>query len=271
MSGRGALANRLGTHARTTSRREVEQTAMSEQQPPTERETELAAPARMSRGTLLGCVGLVCILLTLPLLWLAVGVGSGWLAHVLPLLAFATAIGGAALTLRVPSALTARSNDPQRPLTREGAAPAIERPATSANRLAWAFSAALLVCALLGYALEVTRIGVLWGLALMLIAGAVILAQGVLVGWGRQPAPALRWLRVSIYGATARQSGTLLSIGFVTLGGALFLALLDGYVWGPVGLALLVAALVMITPLARRAPRRRGSQRADDSRTGQPD
>lgn len=240
---------------------------MSEQPPPIEHDTELA-PARMTRGTLLGCVGLLCIMLTLPLLWLAVGAGSGWPAHVLPLLAFATAIGGAALTLRVPSGLAARSNDPQRPLTRAGSAPAIERPATIANRLAWALSAALVACALLGYTLEFTRVGVQWGLALMLAAGASILAQGVLVGWGRQPAPALRWLRVSIYGATARQSGVLLSIGFVTLGGALFLALLDGYIWGPVGLALLVATLVMVTPLARRAPRRNTFRRQDDERVG---
>ena len=243
---------------------------MSEQQPPTERDTELA-PARMTRGTLLGCVGLMCIMLTLPLLWLAVGAGPGWLAHVLPLLAFATAIGGAALTLRVPSGLATRSSDPERPLTRAGAAPALERPATGANRLAWACSAALVVCALFGYALEVTRVSVLWGLALMLAAGAFILAQGVLVVWGRQPAPALRWLRVSIYGATVRQSGLLLSIGFVTLGGALFLALLDGYTWGPLGLALLVAALALVTPLARRAPRRQSSWRVDESRGGRRD
>lgn len=237
---------------------------MSDERTNAENRAQVTPPARFSRDTLLGCLGLGCVLLTLPLLWLAVGVGSGWLSHALPLLAFAAAVGGGALTLRVPAALGMRSADPLRPLTHSGAAPAIERPATAANRAAWALSALLLFAAISGYALEVVRPGSIWGLALMLAAGALMLAQGLLVGWGRLPAPALRWLRLSIYGATGRQSGSLVAIGFVIVGAALFLALLDGYAWGLAGLTLCVLALVLLTPLARRMPNQRRAPHVPD-------
>jgi hypothetical protein len=244
---------------------------MSDERPRSADHPDLAQPARFTRDTLVGCLGLGCILLTLPLLWLAVGVGAGWLSHVLPVLAFVAAIGGAALTLRVPGGSIARSTDPQRPLTHTGATPTIERPATRANRMAWACATALLLGALGGYIAEITHPGSPGGLALMLATGALIVTQGILVGWERLPAPALRWLRLTIYGAAGRQSALLLAIGFIILSGALFLALLDGFVWGPLGLALLVAALVVITPLARRAPRRHGPLRMAEPRTTQPD
>ena len=86
---------------------------MSQDGPPIHDQEELAPPARITRETLVGCLGLACVLLALPLLWLAVGVGGGWLAHVLPLLAFIAAIGGAALTVVVPASRVTRSSDPQ--------------------------------------------------------------------------------------------------------------------------------------------------------------
>lgn len=241
---------------------------MSQDGPPANENSDLAPPARFTRETLLGCLGLLCVLLTLPLLWLAVGVGKGWLAHLLPLLAFVAAIGGAALTLRVPSGRIARSSDPERPLTHDGSPPTIERPASPANRLMLALSVALVFCAIAGYAAEVIASGAVWGLLLMLGAGVALLAQGGSISVGWLPAPAMRWLRLSIYGETIRQSAPLLAIGFVTLAGALFLALLDGYAWGPLGLGLLVVALALLTPFARRMPRRdvppRGSARTTE-------
>ncbi len=237
---------------------------MSEDSPRMEENTEPTPAAHFTRETLLGCLGLFCVLLTLPLLWLAVVSEPRWLAHALPPLAFAAAIGGAALTLRVPAGRAARSSDPQRPLTHAGSAPTIERPASRGNRLAWALTAALIACALAGYALEVIRSGGAWGLALMLVAGVSLMTQGILVGLGRMPMPALRWLRFTIYGQTGHQSAFLMASGFVTLAGALFLALLDGDRWGLFGLALLVVALVLIAPLARRMPRRSGPLRTND-------
>jgi len=227
---------------------------MSQEGQPADDNTDLAPPARFTRETLLGCLGLLCVLLTLPLLWLAVGVGTGWLAHLLPLLAFAAAIGGAVLTLRVPAGRTARSTDPQRPLTHAGSAPTIERPARLANRLMWLLAALLVACAIGGYAAEVIASGAAWGLALMLGAGLTLLALGACIGAGWVPAPALTWQRHSIYGETIRQSAPLLAVGFVTIAGALFLALLDGYSWGPLGLGLLVVALALLTPFIRRTP-----------------
>lgn len=228
---------------------------MSQDGPPTPDPAELTPPARITRETLIGCLGLVCVLLTLPLLWLAVGVGGGWLAHVLPLLAFIAAIGGAALTLVVPASRVTRSSDPQRPLTHQGGAPMVERPAALGNRLSWASAAFLIVCAVAGFAAESLTGGeAAWGLALMLVAGALLLTHGGLVGFRLVPPPALRWLRLSIYNGPIRQSAALLATGFVAVGGALFLALLDGRLWGVLGLALLVAALALMTPLTRRIP-----------------
>lgn len=229
---------------------------MSQDGPPIEEREELAPPARITRETLLGCLGLACVLLTLPLLWLAVGVGGGWLAHVLPMLAFISAIGGAALTLVVPATRVLRSSDPRRPLTHQGAAPVVERPAAQAHRISWAAAALLVVFALVGFAIETLSGGAIGGLGLMLGSGALLLVQGALVTAGLLPAPALRWLRLSIYGGALRQSAPLLAAGFVAFGGALFLALLDGHLWGLLGLGLLVVAVALLTPLARRVPPR---------------
>jgi hypothetical protein len=236
---------------------------MSQDGPPIEEREELAPPARITRKTLLGCLGLACVLLTLPLLCLAVGVCGGWLAHVLPLLAFISAVGGAALTLVVPATRVMRSSDPRHPLTHQGVAPVVELPAGQANRLSWAAATLLVVVALVGFAIETLSGGALGGLGLMLGAGALLLAQGALVVAGRLPTPALRWLRLSIYSGALRQSAPLLAAGFVALGGALFLALLDGYHWGLLGLALLVVALALLTPLARRLPRRQVRRQPD--------
>lgn len=235
-----------------------------------ERQLESAEPARFTRDTLLGCAGLALILLTLPLLWLAVSIGEGWLTHVLPLLAFMAAAGGAALTLRVPAGRIERSSDPQRPLTRTGSTPSIERPATTSNRASWACGCALLAIAVGGYSLEVSLPGGLLGLALMLAAGSLLVAQGILVAWGRIPAPALHWLRLSLYNVALRQSAILIALGLISLGAALFLALLDGYTWGVLGLVALVTSLVFITPLARRSPPQRLPAREQGARRTPP-
>lgn len=221
-------------------------------------------PARLTRGTLLGCLGILCVLLTLPLLWLAVGVGGGALARALPIVAFALAIAGAALAFRVPAGAPRPAANPERPLTRHGDAPVVERPATRANRLSLVVTGGLTLCALSGFTIETiaasarTPAGPPWGLLVMLLAGVGLLAQGALVGMSRAPTPAWRWLRLSIYGAAGRQSAFLLAGGFVATAGALFLILLDGFLIGALGLALLVMAMVVITPLSRRAPRWQG-------------
>ncbi len=227
---------------------------MSDELPRTDDPTQLPGPARFTRETLIGCVGLLCVLLTVPLLWIAVGLGRGWLNHALPLLAFAAAIGGAALTLRVPSGLITRSNDPRRPLTSSGDAPTIEQPATTANHLTAALSTILALVAAVGICFELAQPGKPWGLAFMLASGAALLILGLLVYSDRAPAPAWRWVRRSIYGAAFRTSGPLIAGGLFSLCGGLFRGMLDGYSWGVLGLATVVVIGMLLTPLARRMP-----------------
>ena len=229
---------------------------MSERDPRGMDDSGLVSPARFTRETLLGCLGIACVLLLLPLLWLGLGATSGWLARALPLGAFALVVVGAALTLRVPGGLTPRSRDPRHPLTRAGAPPVMERPATPAARASLAVSAALVILSGGGYLAESGAQGAHapWGLLVSLVAGAGLMAQGALVGVGRFEPPALRWQRVSISGVARGQGGALVAIGFVAVGGSLLLALLEGFPWGAAGLILLVVALVVVAPLARRAP-----------------
>lgn len=229
---------------------------MSQTEPPMSDGAELAPAPRFTRGTFLGCVGLFCTLLALPLLWLAVSVSARWASHLLPPLAFVAAIGGAALTLRVPGSQAFGSRDPRRPLTHSGSSPTVERPATAANQMVWALAAALTLGALGGYVLEVAHNRDTLGLSLAIGGGLALLGLGSLVASGRAPAPGLRWLKLSIYGDVTRQSAPLIAIGFITTAGALFSALLDGYGWASLALAALIALVVSVTPLARRLPRR---------------
>ena len=229
---------------------------MSERDQRVRDESGLDSPARFTRETLLGCIGIACVLLLLPLLWLGLGTTSGWLARALPLGAFALVVVGVVLTLRVPGGLTPRSRDPRRPLTRAGTPPVVERPATPAARASLVLSAGLVVLAGAGYLVESGAQGAHapWALAISLAAGAGLMTQGALVGMGRCAAPALRWQRVSITGDARGQGGALAAIGFVVVGGSLLLALIEGFTWGAAGLTLLVVALVVAAPLARRAP-----------------
>lgn len=219
-------------------------------------------PRRLTRETLLGCVGLLCVLLTVPLLWLAAASGANWIGRALPVLAFSAAVGGVALALRVPSTGAVTSSDPLRPLTHSGGAPTREQPATMPNRVVLGLVAALTLAAVAGYTVELTQPRAGWGLVLMGVAGALLVALGGVVALGYAPAPAMRWQRVSIYGGLGRHTAPLFAVGLVALCGALFLALLDGYVWGPIGVALLIVAAVMLTPFARRAPTHPYAQRS---------
>lgn len=241
---------------------------MNERNPQATDDSALAPPARLTRETLLGCLGLACVLLVLPLIWLALGSAPGWLARALPLGAFALVVLGITLTLRVPGGLTPHSRDPRRPLTRAGAPPVIERPATPAARASLALSAALIATAAAGYLVESGAQGkhAPWGLVVSLVAGAALLAQAALVGAGRLVGPALRWQRVSLAGVARGASGALAGIGFVAVGGSLLLALLEGFVWGAAGLAMLVVALSLAAPLARRTSGREPREGERDER-----
>lgn len=237
---------------------------MSEDREPQAEEPEASAPVRHTRETLVGCAGLGLILLTLPLLWLSVSVGATWLSHTLPLLALFSLAAGAILALRVPAGRVARSRDPHQPLTRAGVAPSIERPATRANRVAWGLSALLLAVAVVGYIMELIHPGAALGVTSMLAVGLLLVAQGALVSLNCLPVPALRWLRFSIASRAGGQALVLMAMGCLIVCNALFLALLDGAAWGLLGMSVFIAALALLSPVARRTPTARYPSRSRD-------
>ncbi|HLJ80209.1 MAG TPA: hypothetical protein VKT52_01905, partial [Ktedonobacterales bacterium] len=93
-------------------------------------------PNRFNRGTAIGCLGILCVLALPALLALPVEQWRvpGWVLRLVPLVGVAVVALGASLLARVPGAAAPRPTDPLRPLTRTGATPLREEPATSANR-----------------------------------------------------------------------------------------------------------------------------------------
>ncbi|HEX9037163.1 MAG TPA: hypothetical protein VF808_09265 [Ktedonobacterales bacterium] len=212
-------------------------------------------PAGLTRDTLLGCFGLGCIMLALPLLWIGFSMPASWAARLIPLAAFGAGAVGVALTMRVPGAAPLRSRDPRRPLTRAGALPVVERPATLGARISFGVAAGLMGCACVGYVVEVVAPGrePPWGLLVSLCAGVSLCGLSVAALFRPAVAPALRWQRLSVGAGAARQAGALAAAGLVGIGATLLLALMDGYWWGEIGLAALILLLVCFSPLARRS------------------
>ncbi len=107
-------------------------------------------PNRFNRATLLGCLGIACVMALPLLLFLPLDEWSvpGWLALLAPLAGIAGLAVGAGLLMRVPSG-GAPARNPFAPLTAAGAPPLVERPATAANRAGAAIALALFAVALL--------------------------------------------------------------------------------------------------------------------------
>ncbi len=246
---------------------------MSERDPRVSDDAGLAPPARFTRETLLGCLGIACVLLMLPLLWVALGSAPPWIERMAPLVALVLAAVGVALMARVPAGYAQRSRDPRRPLTRMGVPPVVERPATPAARASYILAAGLSVLAGAGYLVEsvTQKAHTPWGLFVSLAAGAGLLTQAALVYGGLLAPPALRWQRRAISGGALWQGGALAGIGLVAVSSSLMLATLEGFLWGAIGLAALFLALVASAPLFRGvpgrerpvAPRRSGQEDAD--------
>ncbi len=243
---------------------------MSERDPRVSDDTGLAPPARFTRETLLGCLGIACVLLMLPLLWVALGSTPLWVARMAPLVVLTLAAVGVALMTRVPGGFARRSRDPHRPLTRAGAPPIVERPATSASRASYLLAAGLSLLAGAGYLVEsvAQRAHTPWGLFVSLTAGFGLLAQAALVYGDRLAAPALRWQRRSIAHGAFEHGSALAGIGLVAISSSLMLAMLEGFLWGAMGLAALFVMLVMSAPLFRSAP---GRDRPAGSRRVEPE
>jgi MFS family permease len=224
-------------------------------------DAEALAP-RLDRGTLTGCLGILCVLL-LPVL-LALPLSDWrvplWVARLVPLLGVAALALGAWLLAHVPPRVPPHSTDPEQPLTRMGKLPVQERPATRANHLALALVAALAVAGALGYLLADTEDlasgRVVAGTVLSGAAGCALIGYGWLVGRGRAAPPAWRWVRAPIRGAVPSQVLPLMLLGLVALGWSLMLSAGAGYVWAPLGIGALLLAGALAGPIQQRWPQR---------------
>ncbi len=240
---------------------------MNYDEPP---ETNLSAdltppPARINSGTLIGCLGILCVFAMPVLLFLPVETWGAptWLILLAPLLAFGiVALGGWLLWL-VPASRVPHSDDPQRPLTAAGAPPLLERPATAQNRIALGIVVALLACGVVGYLIAAFglagRASVVVGIALAGLAGACLAIFAALVSGGYVPIPAWRWVRAPIQQKGARSTWPLLLGGLALLAWSFTISVFYGYGWGALGAGLLVVGGVAAAPLARRLPQRGGS------------
>jgi hypothetical protein len=233
-----------------------------DEQPDTVTSSDASEPLhnRITPGTLIGCLGILCVFAMPALLFLPVGTWGAptWVVLLTPLVAFAAVALGGWLLFLVPASRIPRSSDPQRPLTVAGAPPLLERPATWANRGAVVVVAALLACGALGYTIAAFglagRSSALVGIALAGLAGLCLASFAGLVGVGRAPAPAWRWVRAPIQRRGSRLSLPLLLGGLALLAWALTISMFNGYWWGVLGMGLLVVGAVVAAPLARWLP-----------------
>lgn len=219
-------------------------------------------PNRIDRETLGGCLGIVCILALLGLLWFASDLGRLpiWISALLPTLSIALGVCGLILVARVPAGSAPRSYNPLRPLTREGAPPLLERPARLANRISLLVALLLGAVILGGYALLIAAPipghGLLYGPLITAAASLTLTVAGIAVVLRRLPQPAWTWERRPTSGPLTRQGGLLALFGAVPLLGSLLTAMLAGYRWAPLTFSLLLLAGIFSLPFMRRSPRR---------------
>ncbi|HEX6819338.1 MAG TPA: hypothetical protein VF120_13250 [Ktedonobacterales bacterium] len=213
-------------------------------------------PSRFTRGTLLGCVGILCVLALPLLLFLPLDTWRvpGWLAILAPLAGICALALGAALLMRVPLGNSPARN-PFAPTTAGGMPPLVERPASTANRLGAVVTvivSLVVVAAVIVIASGAFQHhGLLPALLTIGLGGCVLILYGGLIGAKRLPPPALRWVRQPVRGQM-RQAAPLALAGLAALTWMLLVAADAGYRWGFVGLGLLVIGGVLAAPLARR-------------------
>ena len=226
----------------------------------------------LDRGTLIGCLGILCVLALPAILFLPVETWHlpPWALRLVPLVAIGLALIGAALIVRVPSAAPLRSRDPLHPLTGRGAPPLQERPADPRNRAALLAVWLLLALCLGGY-LVVSFVardaGALPGTLLASAGGTALVVYGTLAAARRLPLPAWRWVREPIAGGLAPQALPPAAAGALAVAWALIVAAGEGYAWAPLGVGVLIAGGALTGPAARRlAARGSGAGGAGDRR-----
>lgn len=230
---------------------------------PTETDNNAPLPNRITRGTLTGCLGILCvfalpILLFLPLENLRAPL---WLSRLIPLIAVAITALGAWLLAHVPAGSAPRSDDPQHPLTSAGVPPVIDHPAGRANRIGFSIAVALVTLCLIGYGLVSLDTGdgrrLLGGTLVTSGAGCALLAYGLLTIRRQAPIPAWHWVRIPIQGGLVSQAIPFTLLGLIAVVWALLLAAGAGYIWAPVGIGLLILGGALAGPVMQRLPRSR--------------
>lgn len=219
-------------------------------------------PNRFTRGTLLGCLGILGVLALPLILYLPFETWglARWAILGLQLLAFSGVGGGIWLLAHVPSASRERSSDPRRPRTALGRDPVLERPASWRNRLGTAAFLAALVVAAGGFAFAsfsaTGQLAIPLGMALVSVAGLALAAYGVCIAFGRLEPPAVHWVRTPATSRWLPQGGWVMLVGLTLLGWALLIAAEAQFAWGIVGLLVLLMATVVLAPALRRLPLR---------------
>lgn len=219
-------------------------------------------PNRFTRGTLVGCLGILGVLALPLMLYLPFETWglARWAILGLQLLAFSAVGGGIWLLAHVPSAPREHSSDPRRPRTALGRDPVLERPASWRNRLGMAAILAALVVASGGFAFAsfsaTGQLAIPLGMALVGVAGLALAAYGVCIAFGRAEPPAINWVRTPATSRWLPQGGWVMLVGLTLLAWALLIAAEAQFAWGIVGLLVLLLATVVLAPAFRRLPLR---------------
>lgn len=215
-------------------------------------------PNRITRGTVVGCLGILCVLALPALVFLPIEDLRlpAWLLRLTLLAGLALVACGIWLLARVPSGFVARPADPLHPLTSEGRPPVVERPAELSNRLS--LDAVLLLAAVAAFGCLVAtfnpfgRRDVVVGTVIASIAGFCGVAMSALVVTRRCPTPAWNWVRAPIAGSGGARIFALAFGSIVMVVWSLFVAGFDGFMWARIGLGMLVLFGVLLGPLLQR-------------------
>lgn len=219
-------------------------------------------PNRLTRGTLIGCMGLAGVLALPVMLFLPMETWGlpRWGFLLAQLASFGALGGGIWLLAHVPSSARARSNDPLHPLTVHGVAPILERPARRANRMGAGAVCALLAVGIGGFILAAFDLtwqpAVPFGMALAALAGLALAVYGVGITFGRLEPPAVHWLRRPATTQWLPQGGSVMLLGLTLLGWALLVAAEAGFAWGAIGLVAMLLGTLFLAPAFRRLPAR---------------
>ena len=220
-------------------------------------------PNRLTRGTLMGCLGLAGVFALPLMLFLPLESWDlpRWGFLLVQLAAFCVFGGGIWLLAHMPSATQKRPSDPMHPLTARGVAPVLERPASWANRLGLISVWVLLLVAVAGFALAAFDVGqqvaIPFGMMVVSLSGVLLAAYGFCIALGWMEPPAFWWARTPATSSWLPQGGSVMLLGMTILGWALLVAAEARLAWGAIGLVVLLLATLLVAPTLRRLPARR--------------